>query len=179
MGILGSRPRIHNTSVRRALLVDEEPEVMLRTGDLLLVAHENPNVLLYDELWTHVGIVFHVRRGERADVYVFSDGRCVPLTVFLSQYRHVACRPLQCARPRGFDRRVSDAVERTRRLLTRRRYMSIKYRAGFCAGAVLGILGLVPLEQLMPGKLTPSHFSPSYRRLTLVDYARQPFRLTS
>lgn len=167
MGIIWPQPE----SSLKASLLDHEPELILRTGDLLMVPASDMEITLDIDPWLKVAVI--VQRNKK--VFAFCDGQLNNIATFLQQYPHTVCRPLSCVREVGFDRRVLCAVERTMATLSKRRDMNPLFREGFCVGIFLGIMGLVEWQALVHGKLRPSHFSTEDSRLQLKEYSSEQF----
>lgn len=169
MGFMWSKPE----SPLKANLLDEEPELILRTGDIMLVPTPELDVFLDAEQWSKVGIVVH----NENKVFVFCDGKMQEVFQFLIQFPDTVCRPLTCIREMGFDRRVMKAVERTTNILLKRPRMNPMFREGFCVGTFLGIMALVDWKVLVKGKLRPSHFSVENNTLQLHEYSTEQFKV--
>jgi len=167
MGFIWSQPE----SPLKASLLEEEPELILRTGDILLVPTSDIEIVMDCDPWIKVAVIVHT--GEK--VFAFCNGRFENIAKFLVKYPYSVCRPLSCIREIGFDRRVLRAAERTVAILSKRKNMNPLFREGFCAGTLLGIMGLVEWNGLVQGKLRPSHFSVECRRLELKEHSSEQF----
>ena len=77
---------------------------------------------------------------------------------WINRFEHKVVRHCHCIRTSSFDRDVLDATERVFNIMLRNN-VSFDEREGYCIGTVLGILGLVCLEELSRGDLRPYHFS--------------------
>jgi len=169
MGIIWSQPELS----LKASLLEEEPELILRTGDLLVVAASDIEIALGIDPWSKVAVIVHRNK----KVLAFCDGQLKNISTFLQQYPHTVCRPLSCVREVGFNGRVLCAAERTMAILSKRRNMNPLFREGFCVGIFLAIMGLVEWQVLVQGKLRPSHFSAECRRLELQEYSSEQFTI--
>lgn len=171
MGFFWSQPAYSPDSSLHTSLLDEEPELIFQSGDLLLVASNEMQIVLLEEPWSHVAVV--VKKENK--VYAFSNGVYEPIHQYLYRHGRVACRPLQCARDMGFDNRVRDAADRAAEMLLMRTDIDISFREGHCVGLVLAILGLVDLVGLAKGPVTPMHFcgGTPFPRLKLFEYSAE------
>jgi hypothetical protein len=165
MGFFWAKPE---TSLQKSLL-EEEPELILRAGDLLFIAASELEITMDVDCWIHVAIVVHHNK----KVYAFMNGALENVYSFITRHQLVVCRALQCIRPMGFDSKVYDAYERTTAMLKKRKQIKMKYQEGFCIGSMLGILDLVDLKQIAPGKLKPCHFAIESTRLDLKEYSTE------
>jgi len=162
MGFMWSTP----ISPLKQSLLDTEPELLLRTGDILLAYASDFEIILNTELWAHTGIIV-----KGTSLQVFSNGEFVDIHDWIYRHDHVIVRHCDAIRPMEFDSQVMDAANRTADILLRND-IDEHYREGYCVGTVLGMLGLESLDNLARGGLRPSHFSfhsPSHR-LRLKDY---------
>jgi len=169
MGFIWSQPE----SPLQASLLEEEPELILRTGDLLLVPASEVEISMDSDLWHKVAVVVHKHKRQ----FAFCDGRLEHISDFLGRFNQTVCRPLTCIREMGFDRRVLRAAERTMAILAKRQKMRPAFREGFCVATLLGILGLVSWRGLVQGKLRPSHFSVECKRLELKEHSSEQYRI--
>ena len=163
MGFLWAKPE----SPLGKSLLEEEPELILRSGDLLFVGASELEMTMDVDCWLHVAIVVHHDK----KVYAFINGELEDVYSFITRHRLVVCRALQCIRPMGFDTTVYKAYERTVAMLKKREQIKMEYQEGFCIGSMLGILGLVDLKQIAPGKLKPIDFTIESTRLYLKEYS--------
>jgi len=171
MGFFWSQPTSYIEPSLHTSLLDEEPELIFRSGDLLLVASDDLQIMMNEEPWSHVAIVV-VQKNE---VYAFTNGHYEPIGEYIYRHSRVFCRPLHCIRHSNFDKDVLDASKRARSMLLEKTNISIDEREGFCIGKTLAILGLVDLFGLSQGPVRPMHFSCDtvFKRLELVHYNRE------
>lgn len=169
MGFIWSQPE----SPLKTSLLDEEPELLLRTGDILLVPTSDMELVLDGEPWMKVAVVVYKDR----QVFAFCNGQIENISIFLVKYPYTVCRPLMCIREMGFDRRVLHATERTITVLSKRPKMNPLFREGFCVGTFLAIMGLAEWKGLVQGKLRPLHFSVECRRLELKEHSSEQYRI--
>ena len=173
MGFLWSQPELDLREERQLhdSLLESEPELIFRSGDLLLVPSTDLEITLNGEPWSHVAII--VIKNQK--IMAFTNGVYEDVRDFVENHTKCTCRPLQCIREMGFDRRILDASERAANILLERTHMRIDYREGFCVGTLLGIMGLADLEGLAQGRLRPHHFSSDtpFNRLKLHEYTQE------
>lgn len=167
MGFLWSQPEQPLDHTLQESLLKSEPELIFRSGDLLITRASALQITLNQCLWSKVAIVVY----KKNRVYAFSNGLCEPIETYLFNHPNTVCRPLQCIRYSGFDRRVEEAVTRTLDIMIKKYQFSIESREGYCAGTVLGILGFVDFKHLSTyfHQLRPDDFV-SGGRLELQDY---------
>tara|TARA_B110000858_G_C17586800_1_gene373791 strand:+ start:26 stop:556 length:531 start_codon:yes stop_codon:yes gene_type:complete len=171
MGFLWSQPERHDPDhTLKTSLLQSSPELIFHSGDLLLVPASALEITLNRDLWSKVAIVVH----KHNKVFAFSNGNYSPIGQFLLNFPNAVCRPLHCIRYTGFVRDVQDAASRTQELLLSNVKLPVDAREGYCAGTVLGILGLIHLQTLTIhfGQLRPRHFAPG-GPLELKDYTRE------
>lgn len=164
MGFIWSQPE----SPLKASLLEEEPELILHTGDILLVPTSDIEIVLNCDPWIKVAVV--VRKDKM--MFAFCNGQYENISFFLQQYPYTVCRPLTCIREIGFDRRVLRAAERTIDILSKKRsFTSPLFREGFCVGTLFSIMGLVELQE----NLKPLHFSVESSQLELKEHSPEQF----
>lgn len=170
MGFLWSQPEQSLGYPLQESLLKSEPELIFRSGDLLITRASALQITLNQFLWSKVAIVLY----KKNRVYAFSNGLCEPIETYLFNHPNTVCRQLQCIRYTGFDRRVEEAVTRTFDIMIQKNHFSIESREGYCAGTVLGILGFVDFKKLSTyfNQLRPGDFV-SGGRLDLQDYTRE------
>ena len=169
MGFLWSKPE--NVSLRESL-IDSDPDLIFRTGDILIARASELEIVLSSDVWAHVGIVVL----KENQLMVFSNCEYTSITNWINRFEHKVVRHCCCIRTSRFDRDVLDATERVFNIMLRNN-IPIDEREGYCIGSVLGILGLARLEELSRGDLRPYHFSSNtpYDRLTLEQYSENWF----
>ena len=118
MGFLWAKPE----SPLGKSLLEEEPELILRSGDLLFVAASDLEVTMDVDCWQHMAIIVH----HDEKVYAFINGELEDVYSFIKRHRLVVCRALQCIRPMGFNLTVYDAYERTITMLKKRKQIKIE-----------------------------------------------------
>ena len=138
-------------------------------GDIFLVAADVEDVVLYNQRWAHVGIIF--KKG--AKLFAFINGDIVDIYNLTKTYKNIVCRPLCCARPLTFERKLEDAICRTRAILRKRPSMNLDFREGFCVGTVLVIMG-VNIDDLRHGQIT-GHFQKIHRSIDYQLYHMQKY----
>lgn len=155
-------------------LLQEEPELILHAGDLLIKPASALEIALNGDLWSKVAVIVH----KDGKVWAFANGVYEPVHQYLTNHPDATCRPLQCIRYMGFDKRVAEAAERTEDLLMGHEDMPIQYREGFCAGTVLAIMGLIDLKTMTLNFncLRPAHFAPG-GRLDLNEYSTESWNV--
>jgi len=175
MGFFWSQPDIlPPAETLQESLLQEEPELIFHAGDLLITSASALEMVLNGDLWSKVAVIVH----KDEQVWAFANGVYEPVHQYLSNHPATTCRPLQCIRHMGFDKRVAEAAERTEDLLVGRADMPIQYREGFCAGTVLAIMGLVDLKTLSLhfDCLRPAHFAPG-GTLDLNEYTTESWNV--
>ena len=166
MGFLWSKP-LDQSPLCESLL-DEEPELIFRTADLLIARSSELEITLSADVWAHVGVCVIYNN----QLCIFCDGEFVRLRDWLDRYQSIVVRHCHAVRTTDFDSRVLDACNRVFDLLLRNE-IDIDYREGYCASMVLGIMGLIDLAELSRGKFTAVHFSSDspFNRLHLNEYS--------
>tara|TARA_B110000908_G_C10250291_1_gene451560 strand:- start:140 stop:652 length:513 start_codon:yes stop_codon:yes gene_type:complete len=166
MGFLWSKP------IGRELkesLIENEPQIFFRTGDILLAEASEMEISLNSDIWTHVAIIVK----NRETLLAYSDGEFAAVEDWIYRYDRVVVRHCHCARPVWFDKDVLDAANETTEILIRNE-MDIDDREGFCVASVLSMLGLVSKEGFQQGPVKPDHFSGStpFDRLNITEYSQ-------
>ena len=169
MGFLWSKPE---DSPLRESLIDTDPDLIFRTGDIITARASELEIVLSSDVWAHVGIVVL----KENQLMVFSNCEYTSILNWINRFEHKVVRHCHCIRTSRFDRDVLDATERVFNIMLRNN-VSFDEREVYCIGTVLGILGLVCLEELSRGDLRPYHFSSKtpYDRLTLEQYSENWF----
>jgi hypothetical protein len=165
MGFLWSKP------IDRELkesLIENEPQIFFRTGDILLAEASEMEISLNSDIWAHVAIIVK----SQEILLAYSDGEFVAVEDWIYRYDRVVVRHCNCARPAWFDKAVLDAANGTVEFLIRNE-MNIDDREGFCVASVLLQLGLVSEESFQQGPVKPDHFSGStpFDRLKITEYS--------
>jgi len=166
MGFLWSKP------IDRELkesLIENEPQIFFRTGDILLAEASEMEISLNSDIWAHVAIIVK----SREILLAYSDGEFVAVEDWIYRYERVVVRHCNCLRPAWFDKAVLDAANETAEILIRNE-MNIDEREGFCVGSVMSMLGLLSTEGLVQGPVKPDHFSGStpFDRLKITEYSQ-------
>lgn len=171
MGFFWSQPDVY--ALQESLL-QYDSEQIFHAGDLLITPASALEITLNGDLWSRVAVVVHKDR----QIWAFANGVYEPVHQYLSNHPATTCRPLQCIRHMGFDKRVAEAAERTEELLIGRTEINIQYRDGFCAGTMLAVLGLIDLKTLSLhfDCLRPAHFAPG-GRLDLKEYSTESWNV--
>lgn len=126
-------------------LLEDDNNIILKTGDLLLVPTSDLHVTLNDELWQHVALVVSVSK-------IYSYGQIVSTTSFFEEFDTIYVRQLECHRPTGFEKKLVDAVASS---MAQSYRVTDEYKEGFEIGHVLYKMGFIPEIE----ELKPHHFS--------------------
>lgn len=150
-------------------LIDDDPVILLRSGDLLLTAASDLEITLSVEPWYHVAIV--VWHGKV--VYVFHKGIFLPVQSYLKKHPGSFVRHLHCIRPTDFDQNVYKAATEVRDDVLRFVSSSELTQEGYSAAALLLKLNLVRDDIFELGIPKPRHFSAetSFDRLRMINYS--------
>ena len=151
-------------------LIDDEPAILLRSGDLLLTSVSDLEISLSIEPWHHVAIVVW----HENVIYAFHKGTFVPVQVYLNKHPMTVIRHLDCIRPTGFDRHVYETALTVRKnIQTKLQDMSELSMEGYSAAAFLLELKLIREDVFDAGIPKPRHFSAesTFDRLRLVKYS--------
>lgn len=146
MGFFWSKP----SSFLTEPLLPLEPEMLLKTGDLLLIPAADTEVVMNGNLWVNVGLV--------VGNCVYMDGRVKPMReLVLSVLSEIWVRQLDCVRPIGFEKKMFDVVQ-----------YQLKQNCTACEdiGYVLMKMGLIETWR----NTRPCHFSSESSRLDLHMY---------
>ena len=156
-------------------LIRDNHSWILHAGDIFLVPASAEDMVLYNQNWSHVGIVFK----KKAAFFAFINGDIFDMETLTKTHSHIVCRPLCCVRPLTFELELEEAIHRTRAILRKRPSMNLDFREGFCVGTVLAIMGLANIEDLRCGQITPGHFSKDtpFTRLSRIPYASMYYNL--
>ena len=177
MGFLWSKPEdceIQYSNTLETSLLQTEPELIFRTGDILITPASALEITMSKCLWSNIALVVYSGK----NVYAFSNGICTDINEYLFNHPHTVCRPLQCIRYSGFDREVEEAATKTADFMMKKSNMSIEKRESYCAATMLGYLGLVDLTELteLYLELTTDDFAPN-GRLQLKNYTRECWKV--
>ncbi len=143
-------------------LSDSRAEVILRTGDLLLVPEEETLVSLNAFVYAHVGLVMYAL--DR--LYVFTGKSIEPFRNYFARHPNAIVRYLETARSTDFDARVREFAVRT---LRRDKVDAV------AVGLVLKSVGLLDISSARCRDLKPDDFAPS-TELKLPSYS-SPFHI--
>lgn len=156
-------------------LMSENNQWILHPGDIFLVPAPAEELVLHNQTWAHVGIFFKVK----TTFFGFINGDILDITTLKKTYGYMVCRPLCCVRPLTFEKKLVEAIHRTRAILRKRPSMNLDFREGFCVGTVLAIMGLANIEDLRYGQITPGHFSKNtpFTRLSNIPYTTMYYNL--
>lgn len=177
MGFLWSKSEeseIQYSNILETSLLQTEPELIFRSGDILITPASALEITMGMCLWSNIALVVYSEK----NVYAFSNGVCTDIDDYLFNHPHTVCRPLQCIRYSGFDREVEEAAAKTADLMMKKYNMSIEKRESYCAATMLGYLGLVDLTELNEfySQLKTDDFAPN-GRLKLKNYTRECWKV--
>lgn len=157
MGSLFSKPE---SSLQENLLKMDEEEIVLKPGDLLLVASTELEICLNSELWAHVAIVVY---NSLNDAFAYHSGVLEDLDNYISRHNQVEVRQLDWFRPGSFDAALYDSVVQSAKVLAETT-LEIDDREGYAIASVLDMVGILSVTSLYG--IRPHDFSSQSQILT-------------
>ena len=127
-------------------LLNHMEEVVLCSGDLLLVVSSELELCMVSEIWAHVAVVVGNRASGHS--YAYHSGVLEDLQHYLSRHQQVEARPLEADVPNTFDRDLYRAAQTSANQLLMETDLAEEDREGYAVADVLQHVGLVSVRSL-------------------------------